>query len=166
VVGTTEGARNHRLNLAAYRLDQRVGAVMVSEGTVSDGERLLRFARSVGRLSSQERRRRTKGRRFPPEVLTEDEARRLIRAASNRAPTGQRNRALLVVLYRGGLRLGEALAQRPADVDARAVRFGCSTGRAIAPAWSGSTQRRWRWASAGWSGGVGWASAPGRCTAP
>lgn len=58
-----------------------------------------------------------KGRRFPPEVLTEAEARALIAACSNRAPTGIRNRALIAVLYRAGLRLSEALALMPKDVD-------------------------------------------------
>ena len=43
----------------------------------------------------------------------------LIRACSPRAPTGVRNRALLVVLYRGGLRVGEALALYPKDLDRR-----------------------------------------------
>jgi site-specific recombinase XerD len=61
-----------------------------------------------------------KGRRFPPEIVTAGEALQLIRAPSNRAPTGIRNRALLVVMYRGGLRIGEALALKPADVDCRA----------------------------------------------
>jgi site-specific recombinase XerD len=42
----------------------------------------------------------------------------LIRATSSRAPTGIRNRALIVVLYRGGLRLAEALSLRPKDADA------------------------------------------------
>jgi len=45
--------------------------------------------------------------------------RALIRATSNRAPTGIRNRALLVLLYRGGLRAGEALALLPKDLDER-----------------------------------------------
>lgn len=58
-----------------------------------------------------------KGETLPVEVLTVDEARALIRQASTRAPTGIRNRALIVVLYRGGLRLAEALALKPADVD-------------------------------------------------
>lgn len=59
-----------------------------------------------------------KGRSFPVEVLTDEEVKNLIRACSNRAPTGIRNRALIVVLYRGGLRLAEALALEPKDVDA------------------------------------------------
>jgi site-specific recombinase XerD len=58
-----------------------------------------------------------KGEKFPIEILTPDEARALINAASTRAPTGIRNRALLVTLYRGGLRLAEALALKAADVD-------------------------------------------------
>ncbi|MCH7584917.1 MAG: tyrosine-type recombinase/integrase [Acidobacteria bacterium] len=58
-----------------------------------------------------------KGRSFPAEVLTPDEVTALIKACSNRAPTGIRNRALITALYRGGLRLGEALALAPKDVD-------------------------------------------------
>lgn len=61
-----------------------------------------------------------KGQTYPAEILTADEARALIRVCSSRAPTGLRNRALIVVLYRGGLRLSEALALRPKDVDAAA----------------------------------------------
>jgi integrase/recombinase XerD len=57
------------------------------------------------------------GRRFPAEILTQDEVRALIGACSNRAPTGIRNRALLVMMYRGGLRLNEALALRAKDID-------------------------------------------------
>jgi site-specific recombinase XerD len=58
-----------------------------------------------------------KGRKFPAEVLTPDEVKALLRACSSRAPTGIRNRALIAVLYRGGLRLGEALALMPKDLD-------------------------------------------------
>lgn len=58
-----------------------------------------------------------KGRSFPVEILTPDEIQRLIRAASGRAPTGVRNRALIAVLYRSGLRVSEALALYPKDVN-------------------------------------------------
>jgi site-specific recombinase XerD len=60
------------------------------------------------------------GKTYPAEVLTTDEVKALIRTCSNRAPSGIRNRALIVCLYRGGLRLGEALALCPKDVDAKA----------------------------------------------
>jgi site-specific recombinase XerD len=58
-----------------------------------------------------------KGRTYPVEILSEDEVKALIRACSARAPTGIRNRALITVLYRGGLRLSEALALQPKDID-------------------------------------------------
>lgn len=58
-----------------------------------------------------------KGRTFPPEVLTTDEVAALISGCSPRAPTGIRNRALLWLLYRSGLRVSEALDLRPADAD-------------------------------------------------
>ena len=53
-------------------------------------------------------------------IMTGMEVRALIQACSARAPTGIRNRALIVVMYRGGLRLGEALALYPKDLDAKA----------------------------------------------
>lgn len=70
-----------------------------------------------------------KGKTYPPEVLTADEVRSLIEACSNRAPTGIRNRALIAVLYRGGLRAGEMLALRPKDVDAAAGTLAILYGK-------------------------------------
>lgn len=58
-----------------------------------------------------------RGRRYPAEVLTPAEIDGLLRACSGRAPTGIRNRALLAVCYRSGLRISEALALAPKDVD-------------------------------------------------
>lgn len=58
-----------------------------------------------------------KGRKFPAETLTAKEASALIWACSSRAPTGIRNRALLAVLYRSGLRISEALNLYPKDID-------------------------------------------------
>jgi site-specific recombinase XerD len=43
--------------------------------------------------------------------------RALITACSNRAPTGVRNRALLVLLYLAGCRISEALRLLPKDLD-------------------------------------------------
>ena len=59
-----------------------------------------------------------RGQRLPAEPMTAHEVEALIRACSNRAPTGVRNRALIVLLWRGGLRISEALALRPKDLDA------------------------------------------------
>jgi site-specific recombinase XerD len=56
-------------------------------------------------------------RRRPPEVLTELEVIALLKACSTRAPTGIRNRALIAVLWRSGLRISEALALELRDVD-------------------------------------------------
>src|SRR4051812_41356549 len=57
------------------------------------------------------------GRTFPAEILTPDEIMRLVGACARRGPSGLRNRALIVVLWRSGLRIGEALALRPKDID-------------------------------------------------
>jgi integrase/recombinase XerD len=58
-----------------------------------------------------------KGRKLPPELITADDVRALLAVCSTTAPTGLRNRALVVALYRAGLRLDEALTSTPADVD-------------------------------------------------
>jgi site-specific recombinase XerD len=51
------------------------------------------------------------------EPLTAEEVRALIKSSSTRGPSGIRNRALIAVLWRGGLRIGEALALYPRDLD-------------------------------------------------
>jgi site-specific recombinase XerD len=58
-----------------------------------------------------------KGRMFPAEVLTAAEVAAVIGRCSPKAPTGIRNRALLTLLYRSGLRVSEALALRASDVN-------------------------------------------------
>jgi len=71
-------------------------------------------------IASSERQPWNKGRKLPPEVLTAKEVNALLEACSKRAPTGIRNRAMIAVLYRGQLRIGEALALRPKDLDRKA----------------------------------------------
>jgi site-specific recombinase XerD len=61
-----------------------------------------------------------RGKKFPAQPLDGDEIKVLIRACSQRAPTGIRNAALIATLYRAGLRIGEALSIRPKDLDADA----------------------------------------------
>jgi site-specific recombinase XerD len=82
--------------------------------TESASEGSSEASRAVGRPGAN------KGVRYPAEILTPDEVRALIRGCSATAPTGIRNRALIAVLWRGGLRIAEALALRPADVDVAA----------------------------------------------
>ena len=60
-----------------------------------------------------------KGRSFKPEPLSPEEVSALIGACSLRAPTGIRDHALIMMLYLSGLRVSEALALRPFDVDFR-----------------------------------------------
>ncbi len=59
-------------------------------------------------------------RRFPAEILTDAEVCQLLDACNCRSSTGVRNRALIAVLYRGGLRINEALDLFPKDVDLEA----------------------------------------------
>ena len=73
-------------------------------------------------------RRRRPTRTFAPEVLTNDEVLALIDACPTYGP-GLRNRALLAVLYRSGLRLSEALSLRPKDVDPAAGQVAVLRGK-------------------------------------
>jgi integrase len=76
-------------------------------------------------------RRNRKGRTYPAEPLTPAEVAALIRAASRRGSAGIRDAALVAVLAGSGLRLGEALALVPSDVDAQdgSVRVAHGKGR-------------------------------------
>lgn len=67
-----------------------------------------------------ERRASTKGQKRPPQVLTRDEVLRLIGTFSAKSRTGIRMRSAIVIMYRAGLRIAEALsiAEREIDRDA------------------------------------------------
>jgi len=71
-------------------------------------------------MTNAARRPWNKGQKLPPEVLTREEVNALMRACSKRAPTGVRNRALIAMLYRGQLRISEALALKPKDLNRQA----------------------------------------------
>lgn len=58
-----------------------------------------------------------KGRHLPAEVLTKEEVLSLMDACSKRAPSGKRDRALICLMWRGQLRVSEALRLKPGDVD-------------------------------------------------
>lgn len=53
-----------------------------------------------------------------PKVVTRDEAARLLAGPNLRAPTGLRNRCVLELMYRAGLRVGEVVKLQARDVDA------------------------------------------------
>ena len=59
------------------------------------------------------------GRTLPPEPLTRDELERLL-GTFGQGPCAKRNVALIVVMWRSGLRVAETLALDPKDIDARA----------------------------------------------
>ncbi len=59
----------------------------------------------------------SKGKTFPVEILTPDDVRALAAQCSITSSSGLRHRALIVLLYRTGLRISEALALRPKDVN-------------------------------------------------
>lgn len=75
------------------------------------------------------------GLKLPAEVLTAVEVGRLIDACPRRGPSGIRNRALIIVLWRGGLRSAEALALELRDVDRDAgtitIRHGKGNRRRV-----------------------------------
>lgn len=59
----------------------------------------------------------TTARRLDADLLTPTEIEALMRVCSNRAPTGVRNRAMVALAWRTGLRLGEVLALQLKDID-------------------------------------------------
>lgn len=67
--------------------------------------------------------------RLDVDPLSPTEIEALIRACSNRAPTGIRNRALIAVTWRCGLRIGETLALLPKDLDLNAGTLAVQHGK-------------------------------------
>ena len=72
-----------------------------------------------------------RGRKLPAEPLTDEEALGLIKACSSRGPSGVRNKALVTLLWRTGLRCSEALdlAMRDVNLTAGTVRVREGKGR-------------------------------------
>jgi site-specific recombinase XerD len=71
---------------------------------------------------------------FDADLLSRGEAERLISAASGRAPTGIRNRAIIALAWRSELRIGEVLSLRLKDVD-------CSAGTVVIQRGKGGKRR-------------------------
>jgi integrase/recombinase XerD len=69
------------------------------------------------------------GLKRPVEPLTAEEVRALLAAASTRYSSGIRMRALIGTMYGSGLRVSEALALRPHDVDLNAGTIRVKHGK-------------------------------------
>jgi len=69
----------------------------------------------------------------PIDILTPSEVRRLISQCSTRAPTGIRDAALIAVLYRCGLRIGEALALYERDINGERGTIRVHNGKGHKP---------------------------------
>jgi integrase/recombinase XerD len=71
---------------------------------------------------SRPTRVRVRRKRRLPKTISRDEAGRLLAACNLRAPTGLRDRVMLELMYRAGLRVGEVVRLEPRDVGAKTVR--------------------------------------------
>lgn len=75
------------------------------------------------------------GKHLPGELISRQDMGRLLAACPARGSAGIRDRALIVVLWRAGLRIGEALSLLPRDVDLETgvvrVREGKTGPRAV-----------------------------------
>ena len=89
------------------------------------------------------------GSKLDADLLTPAEIELLMRQCSRRAPTGVRNRALIAVLWRCGLRIGEALALRRRTSTRTRGRSSSSAGRAASGASWAWTPARSRSSAAG-----------------
>jgi hypothetical protein len=81
---------------------------------------------------------RNKGQLYPADPPTVEEIVAVMREARDDRH-GFRLRALIVVLWRGGLRVQEVLALGERDLDPGAARCSCATARAAGAARSGWT---------------------------
>ena len=108
------------------------------------------------------RQPRNKGRRYPADPPKVEEIVAVMRAAGDRAH-GRRLRGLIVVLWRAGLRIQEALALTRAISIRGAARYWSGAARAAAGARSASTSGARRNSSRG-SNSV-WSYPSVRCSA-
>src|SRR3954453_6976159 len=118
-----------------------MGGILSKGGTMS--EVLLDAAgrrRSPATMSAFHAGRppRNKGMRYPADPSTVEEIVAVMRGAGDTVH-GRRLRRLIVVLWRAGLRVGEALSLGEADLDPRRGSVLVRRGRAAAGARSGWT---------------------------
>jgi len=81
---------------------------------------------------------RNKGQRYPADPPTVEEIVAVMRNAQH-ARYGHRLNGLIVVLWRAGLRINEALSLTETDLEQRRGSIWSGTARTIAVVWSGWT---------------------------
>ena len=106
-----EGQLTSRDSVALLRVSSQAAAGAVRTVALMCTSATKRLGSAPGQTPAN------KGQRYRAEVLAEAEVNAIIGACSAVSLTGIRNRALIIILYRGGLRIAEALALRPADID-------------------------------------------------
>ena len=94
-----------------------VASVARVAGRRSEGEAGIAAAVAATTAGTGRAPRPKPKRRLPPEVLTDEEVRTLLDACGRYTHVALRNRALITLMYRAGLRVSEALALQPKDVD-------------------------------------------------
>ena len=140
VYTTVVGRRTHR----SWREQARVRRRLPRRGYVRAAARCRRppsLTRHPAGLPRRPAAPRNKGIRYPADPPTIEEIVTVMRRAGD-GVHGRRLRGLIVVLWRAGLRICEALALAEADLDARRVRCWCGAARVAAAARSAWTTGR------------------------
>jgi site-specific recombinase XerD len=133
-------------------LDRALSVRLAQDHLVAHGDRA---GRAVSKAS------------LDADLLNPREVESLITACSSRAPTGIRNRALIAIAWRSGLRIGEVLALQTKDIDLASgkltVQHGKGDKRRVVGMDPGTAALVERWLSVRRQRGLR-ASAPAFCT--
>jgi site-specific recombinase XerD len=96
-------------------LADKVYPMSGGEVGIDSGEDRTRNPEDAGSSPAASTRKRKKRRL--PKIVSAAEARRLLVAAEDGSDVGLRNRLMLELMYRAGLRVGELITLRPRDVE-------------------------------------------------
>lgn len=75
-----------------------------------------------------------KGKKYPAEIPTPDEFRAILAQIPTHTWLGRRNRTLITVLFRAGLRISEGLSLRPTTSISSPASSRCFTAKATSAA--------------------------------
>ncbi|HDK45789.1 MAG TPA: hypothetical protein ENG94_05870 [Actinobacteria bacterium] len=117
------GTSTHKIGRRVRSFAIRLRRSDTADGPVSPVPYGVRMRSNLAQLR-QGRTPANKGKTYPAEILTSDEFQALLARIPTTPSLGLRNRALIVLLYRTGLRHPEALDLRPEDVDLAAGSRG------------------------------------------